>query len=262
VAVTVISIPTTNESPVVVDHAGPQDRAFPLASVTKLLTTVAVLIAVEERTVTLDEPAGPPGSTIAHLLAHASGLGPDREVLAPPGRRRIYSNSGFDELAAAVSRAAGMAFADYMEEGVLSPLGMHATELRGSAARSAQSCAADLARLASELLQPRLLAPATLADATTVAFGPLDGVLPGFGPQRPNDWGLGFEIRGAKAPHWTGAANSPATFGHFGQSGTFLWVDPVATIACVCLCDLPFGQWAKEAWPALSDQVLRAQRRA
>ena len=65
--------------------------------------------------------------------------------------------------------------------------------------------------------------------------------------QRPNDWGLGFEIRDGKSPHWTGETNSAATFGHFGQSGTFLWVDPALQVACVALTDRDFGDWAKAA---------------
>ncbi|HEX7443763.1 MAG TPA: serine hydrolase, partial [Acidimicrobiales bacterium] len=59
-----------------VASVGPRDRALPWASVTKLATALAVLVAVEEGTVDLDQPAGPPGSTVRHLLAHASGLGP------------------------------------------------------------------------------------------------------------------------------------------------------------------------------------------
>jgi CubicO group peptidase (beta-lactamase class C family) len=96
--------------------------------------------------------------------------------------------------------------------------------------------------------------------ATTVAFPGLDGVLPGFGRQRPNDWGLGFEIRDGKTPHWTGSTNSPATFGHFGRSGTFLWVDPAAGLACACVTDRDFGPWAAEAWPVLSDAVIEGFR--
>ena len=57
-------------------------------------------------------------------------------------------------------------------------------------------------------------------------FPGLVGVLPDVGRMDPNDWGLGVELRDAKTPHWTGARNSPRTFGHFGGSGTFLWVDP------------------------------------
>jgi CubicO group peptidase (beta-lactamase class C family) len=72
----------------------------------------------------------------------------------------------------------------------------------------------------------------------------------------PNDWGLGFELKDRKHPHWTGERNSTRTFGHFGRSGTFLWVDPDAAVACACLTDEPFGAWAKEAWPRLADAVL------
>jgi CubicO group peptidase (beta-lactamase class C family) len=89
-----------------------------------------------------------------------------------------------------------------------------------------------------------------------VAFPGLSGVLPGFGRQSPNDWGLGFEIRGGKSPHWTGSRNAPETFGHFGQTGSFLWVDPVAGLACACLTGTQFGEWAAEHWPRLSDAVL------
>jgi CubicO group peptidase (beta-lactamase class C family) len=86
----------------------------------------------------------------------------------------------------------------------------------------------------------------------------LKGVLPGVGAFDPLDWGLGFELRDAKTPHWTGERNSPATFGHFGGSGTFVWVDPDAGLALAVLTDREFGPWALEGWPALSDAVLEA----
>lgn len=105
-------------------------------------------------------------------------------------------------------------------------------------------------------MAPTVIASETLAEATTVAFPRLVGVLPGFGRQEPNDWGLGFELRDRKSPHWTGRRNSPRTFGHFGRSGSFLWVDPDARLACASLADRDFGGWAADAWPALSDAVL------
>ena len=83
-------------------------------------------------------------------------------------------------------------------------------------------------------------------------------MLPGFGRQRPNPWGLGFEVMGTKAPHWMPPEASPRTFGHFGQSGAFLWVDPDAGVACVGLGDQPFGDWAREEWPRLGAAVLDA----
>lgn len=239
--------------------AGDTDRPFRLASVTKLLSAYAVLVAVEEGAVDWDTPAGPPGSTVRHLAAHASGLAFDAPVvLTQPGRKRIYSNAGFEVLADTIAAAAEMSFATYLDEAVLRPLGMTATRLNGSPAAGAVSTVTDLTRFAAELQAPRLVHPQTLTEAVSVVFPGLDGVLPGYGHQRPNDWGLGFEIRGTKSPHWTGQASSPRTFGHFGQSGTFLWVDPCASAACVALTDRDFGPWAIEAWPTFTDAVLAA----
>jgi CubicO group peptidase (beta-lactamase class C family) len=239
----------------VVDSVGP-DVALPWASVTKPLTALSVLVAVGRGTVGLDDPVGPPGSTLRHLLAHASGVSfADDTVLAAPGRRRIYSNRGFELLAAYVAERTGTPFAEHLAGSVLGPLGMSGTELAGSPASGARGPLRDLAALGRELLTPTLV-PDLLAEATKTAFPGLVGVLPGFGRQDPNDWGLGFEIRDGKRPHWTGQANSPETFGHFGQSGTFLWVDPVAGLACACLTDRTFGDWAARCWPELSDRVL------
>jgi len=215
------------------------------------------LVAVEEEVVDLDQPAGPPGSTVRHLLAHASGLAFDSDrVLARPGRRRIYSNAGFEVLARTVGARAGMPFGQYLAEAVLAPLGMGSTRLEGSAAAGLVGPLGDMVRLGGELLSPTLVAASTLAAATSVAFPGLAGVMPGFGRQAPLDWGLGFEIRAHKSPHWTGGRNSPATFGHFGKSGSFLWVDPRVGLACAALSGRDFGPWAKDAWPALSDAVL------
>ena len=240
-------------------ETGEQDRVFPLASVTKPLAAYAVLIAVEEGAVDWDDPAGPEGSTMRHLAAHTSGLSfSEAKVQAKPGVRRIYSNSGFEVLDEAVAAAAGMSFAEYLDEAVLTPLGMTSTSLEGSAAADAMSTCADLTRFAAELQAPTLVSSTTLHEATTVVFPGVDGVLPGFGRQKPNDWGLGFEIRDGKSPHWTGANSSPRTFGHFGQSGTFLWVDPDAGAACIALTDRDFGPWAIEAWPPFTDRVLAA----
>ena len=135
------------------------------------------------------------------------------------------------------------------------PLELSAT-LEGSPASGVSGTLDDLLALGRELLAPTLIAPETLAEATAVAFPGLIGVLPGFGRMDPNDWGLGVELRDEKRPHWTGERNSPRTFGHFGQSGSFLWVDPVAGVACACLCDRDFGNWAKDAWPRLSDAII------
>lgn len=237
---------------------GDQEVSLAWASVTKIVTALATWIAVEEGTITLDDAAGPPGSTVRHLLAHASGIGFDSDaVLARPGTRRIYSNRGIEVLAETVGRAAGIAFADYAREGVLGPLGMDRTLIDGSPAADGVGPVSDLARLGQELLAPTLIAASTLASMTAIAFPGLNGVLPGFGPQRPNDWAHGVELRDGKSPHWTPTSASARTFGHFGRSGGFLWVDPVARIACACLTDRDFGPWSRRAWPPFGDDVLR-----
>lgn len=241
--------------------AGPTRRVFPWASVTKVVSAIAVWIAVEEGVAGWDDPAGPPGATLRHLLSHCSGLAPDSdEVLVPPGRRRIYSNRGFEVAARHVAESAGMPFPEYVAEAVLAPLGMSATTV-DNPAWGGQGPLDDLLALAAELQEPALVAPATLAATTSPAYPGLPGVLPGFGRQDDNAWGLGVEIRAAKQPHWTGRLNSPRTFGHFGRSGSFLWVDPEAGVAAACLTDRPFGPWAASAWPALADSILSAAGR-
>jgi CubicO group peptidase (beta-lactamase class C family) len=241
----------------VVASTGDQRAVYSLASVTKPLVAYAALVAIEEGAIELDQPAGPPGSTVRHLLAHASGLAfGERTVAAEPGRKRIYSSAGFEVLGELIATESDIAFPDYVTQAVFEPLGMGDSSLPGPAGHGGRSSAADLAVFAGELLAPTLVSDVLFGEATDVQFPGLNGLVPGYGMFKPNDWGLGFEIRGEKNPHWTGTKNSPRTFGHFGQSGTFLWVDPEFGAASVVLTDRDFGDWAKPLWPALSDSVI------
>jgi CubicO group peptidase (beta-lactamase class C family) len=242
--------------------AGAVETRFALASVTKLLTALAVLVAVEEGSVELDGPAGPPDATVRHLLAHAAGYAFDgTDVLGPPGRRRIYSNTGYEVLAEHLASSAGMTFTGYLADAVLTPLTLTTTALEGSPAAGATGALGDVLRLGQELLGPTVVDPATIAEATSVQFPGLAGVVPGIGRMDPCDWGLGPELRGSKTPHWTPTTASARTFGHFGASGAFLWVDPEAGLACAAVTDRPFGPWALEAWPAFGDAVLAGASR-
>ncbi|MBK6857275.1 MAG: beta-lactamase family protein [Microthrixaceae bacterium] len=260
--------PAANVSAAVVAPDGPiatvgdLDHRFALASVTKPLAALGCLIAVEEGTLDLDEPAVPDEArdvTVRHLLAHAGGYGFDTGLLQPPGRTRIYSNTGFDALANHLTARAGIPATEYVTEAVFVALDMRSTDLRlDSLAYGATSTVSDMIRTAQELMRPTLVHTETLHSARSVQFPGLDGVLPGFGRQTPNDWGLGFEIRGHKSPHWTGSANAPSTFGHFGAAGTFIWVDPNLDHALVVLTDEPFGPWARHRWPELNDAVVSA----
>ena len=240
-------------------HHGDSTHVVRVASITKLCAAWAVLVAVEEGACSLGDPLGPPGSTVRHLLCHASGLDFETDsVLARPGQRRIYSNTGYELLADHIAAATGMGFADYLAEAVLAPLGMGRSDLRGSAAKDLHSNVDDLIAFTDEMVHPKLLHRDTVADALTPQFPQLDGVLPGWGPQRPCPWGLGPELRGTKSPHWTGATASAGTYGHFGGSGTLLWIDPVAGVRCIALTDREFADWAVQAWPPFSDAVRAA----
>jgi len=234
---------------------GDSQRVYRWASVTKPVVALAALVAAEEGTIDLDEPAGPPGSTVRHLLAHASGLPFEGAVpIAPPGRRRIYSNEGFAVLGEHVAARAEMPFGDYVRAAVCTPLGL-ALDPSGHAGSGMHASLDDVLALGRELLEPRLVAPETHDEMVAVQFPGLDGVLPDFGRFSPLDWGLGVELKGAKEGHWSGSLTSPKLFGHFGGSGTFLWVDPVQGLACAALTTRRFGDWAKVAWPLLSDAV-------
>ncbi len=232
-------------------------RSVRLASVSKPVSALATLVAAEEGLVDLDEPAGPPGSTVRHLLAHASGLPFHGTVpIAPPGRRRIYSNEGFGVLGELVAARAEMPFVAYVRAAVCEPLGI-GLDPEGHPGAGMHACLDDVLALGRELLEPTLVAPETHAEMVTVQFPGLDGVLPDLGRFSPLDWGLGVALKTTKQGHWTGSLTSPRTFGHFGGSGTFLWVDPDRVVACAVLTTREFGEWAKVAWPLLSDAVLR-----
>jgi CubicO group peptidase (beta-lactamase class C family) len=255
---------------------GDLDAVAEWASVTKLVVALAVLVAADRGGLDLSEAFGPPGSTVRHLLSHASGLGPDSfEPLSPPGRRRIYSNAGFELLGDLLEQHSGApgtprttdgrdwsadnpSWAEIVSETVTDPLGMSSVVLPrdGSPAHSAKGSLADLLELGSELLAPSVLDADLVRAATQVAYPGLAGVVPGFGHYDECDWGLGFEIKGSKVHHWTAERGSPRTFGHFGRSGAFLWVDPDAGIACAASGGAPFGPWAVEEWPRFADAVL------
>lgn len=241
-----------------VETHGDMQRRQRIASVSKPLSAYATLIAIEEGSVHLDDPVGQTGCTVRHLLAHAGGYSFDGAApVGKPGVKRIYSNTGFEMLAQHVEHSTGIAFVEYIDDAVFAPLGMHHTALEGSCAKDVHSTAEDLVLFIEELRSPTLIAHETYMEAIMPVFPELAGVVPGLGSFDPCPWGLGFEIRGQKTPHWTGTRNSSSTFGHFGGIGTFMWIDPVADAACVMIAEREFDEWGMQYWPAFNDEVLR-----
>ena len=234
---------------------GDSARSVRLASVSKPVSALATLVAAEEGVVDLDEPAGPPGSTVRHLLAHTSGLPFEgAEPISRPGHRRIYSNEAFRVLADRVSERAEMPFAEYVREAVCAPLEI-GLDPSGDPGSGMHASLADVLAIGRELLTPRLVADETRDEMVAVQLAGLSGVLPDYGRFDPLDWGLGVQLN-TRPPSWMGTRASPRTYGHFGGSGTFVWVDPEARVVCAALTTREFDEWAKEAWPRFADAVL------
>ena len=105
------------------------------------------------------------------------------------GERRIYSSAGYEWAADTVAEATGMDFAEYLCEGILTPLGMKSTRLEGSAGHGLVSTVEDLAAFAAEVQDPQLLHPSTVADMRRVHFNGLRGIVPGYGSFKDCTWG-------------------------------------------------------------------------
>lgn len=242
---------------------GDQDKVYPWMSVTKLVTSRTILGAVENGVLDLDQPLShlsgvsePRPVSVADLLAHRSGLDYEkREFTRATHSRRVYSNSGYEILGELLSQRSGVSFTTWVAEMVFSPLGIK-RKMRGSPAWGMHGSLRELLAFAFEAACPRFLSRELFAAWSRSDGMVLPGVVPGYGFHRDNAWGLGCEIRATKDPHWTLPDSSPDTYGHFGQSGSFLWIDPAAHLGAVFLGQEPFGGLHKRLWVQLN-RVLR-----
>lgn len=253
---------------------GDRTKGFRFASVTKIASTLAFVAALSEGVISLDQQLVG-GMVVRDLMGHSSGLGSDidpnvdifdQQPIVAPRTRRVYSSAGFEFLAKWLEIESGILFDEYLKEVVLDPAGMAGSSLSGGnwpgagttgAAAGMVGNVVDLHNLAIALFHGTPYVDLSyLKEAKSPYLPDLPGVLPGFGLMDANTWGLGFEIRGKKYPHWTSVLNSEHTYGHFGASGTFLWIDPVAKIGFGVLTDKSFGVWAQKAWPIVSTYVL------
>lgn len=141
------------------------DTVYEIASLTKQFTAAAVLMLVDDGKLDLDDSiaetveSAPPTwrpITLRHLLSHTGGLASEatefaslrgnwrrstpRELMLasamadpvrePPGAAFEYGSAGFFLAALAVEKASGMTFQDFLQERILTPLGMHDTFLQ------------------------------------------------------------------------------------------------------------------------------------
>lgn len=253
-----------------VETVGDTSRVFALASVSKLVTAYAVLLAAEEGAFDLDDAVASPllpsfdaTPSYRELLSHASGIGFRERVQEKPARtRRIYSSAGYEVLADAIEETTTIPFSDYVREGICEPLGIDII-VEGSAGHGFSASVDALTALAQEFLSPKLLSEQMLEEALTPQYPDLAGIVPGYGRFNPCTWGLGFSLEGDKSQqreehaHWIGKTMPEDTAGHFGQSGTFLWFHRPTGRAAIVLTDKPFGDWAKQRWDVFNDQLWK-----
>lgn len=273
-------------------HGSPRvevTTAFDLASLTKCFVATAALRAVVAGTLALDAPplAMREWHASAHaritprmLLAHVSGMqsGADfrtlfdrsvegfaleRELVASPGERVIYSDLGFIALGIVLARTSGRALATVIAE-TLVALGCEGTAYRprgdGSGAVPATECDAWRGRVRGRVHDEKAylmngvaghaglfgtardvaaLAQAYLGATTGRAGGALPAALAldaleeqGADPVLRR--GLGWALKTSDS-NSCGAAMSRATFGHTGFTGTSVWADPTLDLVVVLL---------------------------
>jgi uncharacterized protein YbbC (DUF1343 family)/CubicO group peptidase (beta-lactamase class C family) len=271
------------------------DTVFDLASLTKVVaTTSAVMMLVEDGRIRLSDPValfipefakyGKDRVTIRHLLTHMSGLRPDvdladpwvghdeairlanEEVLmAPPGRRFVYSDIGFFLLADIVARVSGEKFETFVANRLFGPLGMTDTRFlppadqRGRIAPTevctpyGWPCAGpDAQMLRGTVHDPtarRMGGVAGHAGLFSTAHdlvrfarmllrgGELDGVrvmspltvarmtTPSTPDAEVNVRGLGWDMDSSYSSN-RGELLPVGSFGHTGFTGTSIWIDP------------------------------------
>ncbi|MFQ3632006.1 serine hydrolase domain-containing protein [Roseiflexus sp.] len=224
----------------------------------------------------------------------------DANPIAPPGSKVEYSNVGYGLLGLIIEEVSRTPFATFMREHVIAPAGLHDTWLAppddlfprivhvegtldpGSSterfnsvyarrqthpAGSVLSTARDVARFFQIFLDNGMcdgravLAPATARLMITNQTAGLRGGIEGFMTWNECAWGLGFDLRGNKHPHFSGEYTSPSTFGHTGVSGVFAWADPALDLVCVMLANRTlFSLWHASCWSRFSTAVTASLR--
>lgn len=252
------------------------DTRFDLASLTKLFVATLALRLVANGA-SLDAPVLHDGITLRMLLAHTSGMNSgadyrtildenveryalERELVAVPGERVIYSDLGFIALGVVIERAAGTSLAALAGETFRSaslgfrPQGRErraipATEddgwrgrvqglvhdekayLMGGTAGHAGlfGTAADVARLTEAYLGPLRGRATALLPAEIVREAIREQA---YDPVLRR--GLGWALKTGDT-NSCGATMDRSSFGHTGFVGTCVWADPTRDVSGVLL---------------------------
>ena len=233
----------------------------------------------------------PPGADTATELRSYLRARP----VVPIGSKVEYSNVGYGLLGLIIEAVSGQDFATFMRERLFRPAGMASAYLAppeeiaprivhvagtldpGSPYERFNSVHArrqthpagqvlgsplDVAQFFQVFLDCgragtlHLASPATVQLMTTSQTDGLRGGIEGFMTWDDCTWGLGFDLRGVKRPHFSGEYSSPRTFGHTGVAGTFAWADPATDLVCVMLANrMLYNRWNTSRWSRFSTAV-------
>ncbi len=319
------------------DHAGLNDRRqsgyqrldrsqplveepiFLIASPSKPVTALAVMLLVEQGELKLHDPisrylseftgGGKRRITLGHCLTHTSGL-PDmvaenlelRRQQAPldaffaatcraplsfkPGEGVQYQSSGLLAAARVVEKLVGEPLREFLKRRVFDPLGMTDTSMgmtdawtqdEGSAPPRVErivevrapaeladpqwgwnseywrrlgapwggllATVTDWSKLCAHLMQVQrgdegVIRASTLAAMTANQLETLRGI--SADDRRCKPWGLGWQLNWPGDPlECFGDLLSPAAYGHWGMTGTMVWIDPARDRFCVALSSQP-----------------------
>ncbi len=240
---------------------GSSQGRYPLASITKILTTLTVADVAQSGFIDLDEQFSLAKISFTDLLSHASGIRPNGEDPIEPRTKRIYTNEAYKRVEEELQFQLSAEFSDItinslFEDGVKQQLG--STFIIGDdPAASATGTFDDLILLIKEMRSPIIIDPELSKKLSRVYLENLSGVVPGWGHFNKNTWGIGYEVHGEKIGHWMGRELSPQSFGHFGLSGGYVVHDPVKNISIAQIANQDFGPWAKDIWPQLNDNIVK-----
>ena len=117
------------------------DAIFHMASVSKVFTSTAIMMLVEQGKIKLDDkmidilPKPPIDDkrykevTVKHVLTHTSGIFESKFIHNPEDKRFLYSDLEFDTLGTAIGVVSGMPFNEYVNKNILAPLNMNDSEI-------------------------------------------------------------------------------------------------------------------------------------
>jgi len=244
-----------------------------------------------------DLPRGTFGSRAAPTLREITDAMLRQPLWTAPGTELIYSNTGYGILGRLAEAVTGRDFWELTWDNVFEPLELHDTIARpgpeldrrigrvrdvygqGRPTESYNSqywrdlaipwgglygSPDDAVRFAATFLRQGdgFILPALAREMVTDQVHGLKGEVQAARVKWPvASWGLGWEIKGVKAKHWTGNLTSPQTFCHFGAAGTLLWADPTIDLAAAIFANrATFHLWpfVPPRWATLSDALVEA----